>query len=190
MIIVMCLMFLFMALALSMLFSSALLLARAERTAAQKQCRASAISFAEWMDKELQKDPEYSGGEPNNLCAHIKKKFADGSWPAYSEAPGHEAEVAILTFMTTGTGTSAFPEDKFGKVEVEMYWETEDSSADPKDPQTNLVVTVKASLRGEQYSVTTRYEKSIDLIPEGTPDDDDIKVWNGWNGKWSMGERG
>ncbi len=37
MIIVMCLMFLFMALALSMLFSSAVLLARAERAAAQKQ---------------------------------------------------------------------------------------------------------------------------------------------------------
>lgn len=187
MIIVMCLMFLFMALALSMLFSSAALLARAERAAAQKQCRASAMSFAEWMDKELQKEPSYDSGTPNNLCANIKEKFADESWPAYTGEPGHEAGVAVLTYtLNSGSGTNAFPEKEFGKVEVKMYWETEDGGTDPKDPQTDLVATVKVTLRGEQFSVTTRYAKELDPIPDGAEDDAEIKIWNGWNYKWNV----
>lgn len=190
MIIVMCLMFLFMALALSMLFSSAALLARAERAAAQKQCRASAISFAEWMDKELQKEPEEDNvtGTQKNLCANIKKKFVDGSWPAYTGEPGHEAEVAVLTYaVKNGSGgTGGFPEKDFGKVEVKMYWETEEGGTDPKDPQTDLVATVKVTLRGEQFSVTTRYAKDINTIPEDAAEDAEIRIWNGWNYKWNI----
>lgn len=162
MIIVMCLMFLFMALALSMLFSSTLLLAGAQRAAAQKQCRASAVSFAEWMDKNLGKEPLYDSGDPGNLSANIKKKFDDGSWRAYTGDFEHEAEVAILTFKPDpGSGTTRFPKE-LGDLEIKMYWETENGSTDPEDLYVDLVVTVRAEVQGEQFSVTTRYGKWLE----------------------------
>lgn len=169
MIIVMCLMFLFMALSLSMLFSSAQVLARAERAASQKQSRVSAVSFAEWMDQELQNSPK-----DDNLCGCIKKRFQDKSWPAYTGDLEHEAEVAILTFSPKpGTGTGGFPKE-LGELEIKMYWETEDGGTDPEDPQVDLVVTVKAVVREEQFSVTTRYAKQLEPETEGAE-----AVWNG-----------
>lgn len=181
MIIVMCLMFLFMALALSMLFSSALLLARAERAAAQKQSRASAISFAEWMDKELEKGFEDPDKSP--LCENIKKRiYDDKNWPSYTGGFLHEADVAILKFKpdTSDTGT---PELKnLGELEVSMYWERWDGSEEStviNDPEMDLVVTVKAVVRDEQYSITTRYVKSTETLDDETSEEV-------WNGKWSM----
>lgn len=176
MIIVMCLMFLFMALALSMLFSSALLLARAECAAAQKQSRASAVSFAEWMDKELEK-----GGQ---LCIRIEDRMNANSWPSYTGGFGHEADVAVLKFKLDADK----PELKtLGELEVSMYWERWDGTAaatDKDDREVDLVVTVKAVVRDEQYSVTTRYEKLMetDELPDGTKKEE-------WKGRWSMGGR-
>lgn len=168
MIIVMCLMFLFMALALSMLFSSAVLLARAERAAAQKQSRASAVSFAEWMDGELAKEAEGA----DLISDHIKKRFDEKTWPAFTGDFEHEAEVAILTFTPDISGTSAVEE--LGELEVKMYWETEDGSTDPEDPQVDLVVTVKAVVREEKFLVTTRYSKKLEQA-EG----EEEPIWNG-----------
>lgn len=167
MIIVMCLMFLFMALALSMLFSSAQTLARAQREAARKQSRATAVSFAEWMDKQLKVTPvvDPSNTKPNNLTGWIQKKLTvDKSWHAYTGEFGGEADVAILTYRpetTKETATSGWKEEELGQVEVEMYWETEDGGTDPTAEDVNLVVTVKAVVRGEQFSVTTRYAKDV-----------------------------
>lgn len=178
MVIVMCLMFLFMALALSMLFSSAQVLARAERAAAQKQSRVSAVSFAVWMDEELQKPPAYTGGSDakgSNLCGCLEERFQEKSWPAYTGDLGHEAEVAILTFTPKqGTGTGAFPKEQLGDMEITMYWETEEGGTDPEDPQVDLVVTVKAVVQGEQFSVTTRYAKQLVPGAEG-----EEAVWSG-----------
>lgn len=173
MIIVMCLMFLFMALALSMLFSSALLLARAERAAAQKQSRVSAVSFTEWMDKELEKESA-SGG----LCNYIEERmYTTKNWPSYTGGFGHEADVAVLKFKLD---TYDNPElEKLGELEVSMYWERWDGTAaatDKDDREVDLVVTVKAVVRDEQYSVTTRYEKLMETDEE-------------WKGRWSMGGR-
>lgn len=176
MIVVICLMFLFMALALAMLFSSAQVLARAERAAAQKQSRVSAVSFAGWMDVELGNVPDYTAGDPKNLCACIEKRFQEKSWPAYTGDLGNEAEVAILTFTPkSGTGTSGFPKE-LGDLEVKMYWETEEGGTDPEDPQADLVVTVKAVVQGEQFSVTTRYAKQL------VPGADGAEA--AWNGTW------
>lgn len=180
MIIVMCLMFLFMALALSMLFSSALLLARAERAGMQKQCRASAVSFTEWMDVELEK-----GSGTGMLCKNITDRMYDDptkNWPSYTGGLGHEADVAVLKFKPD---TSGVPElEKLGELEVSMYWERWDGSAavtEKDDPEVDLVVTVKAVVKDEQYSVTTRYEKLMEAetLEDGTSKDV-------WNGKWSM----
>lgn len=172
MIIVMCLMFLFMALALSMLFSSALLLARAEKEVARKQSRVSAVSFAEWMDGELKKIPQYDSTtrEPVNLCGNIKKRLIEDNWPAYTGGLGHEEEVAVLTFTPKIQGTSNIR--PLGDLEVKMYWETEEGGIDPKDLYVDLVVTVKAVVQDEQYSVTTRYSKALD-----DPENADA-VWN------------
>lgn len=180
MIIVMCLMFLFMALALSMLFSSAMLLARAERSAAQKQSRASAVSFMEWMEKSLA-EPPAGGDNPSNLSGHVKKRIEGGGWPSYSPGNvGHEAAVATRTFTPVSpNATSEFPNDKVGDLEVQMYWETEDGGTDPNDPDVELVVTVKAVVRNEQYSVTTRYNKTQPDEAEGSE----------WDGTWNVGGR-
>ena len=179
MIIVMCLMFLFMALALSMLFSSAQTLARAEREAARKQSRASAVSFAEWIDGELEEPPSMDGtGKPNNLSGWMKKRLVglaegeNGTWPAYTGELGGEADVAILTYTPVVNGTSPLREKELGQWEVKMYWETEDGGIDPNASDVNLVVTVKAVVQGEQFSVTTRYAKTL-----GT-DEKWIGTWN------------
>lgn len=178
MIIVMCLMFLFMALALSMLFSSALLLARAERAAAQKQSRVSAISFTEWMDKELE-----NGGQ---LCYRIEDRMIANSWPSYTGGFGHEADVAVLKFKPDTGDTSELKD--LGELEVSMYWERWDGTAaatEKDDREVDLVVTVKAVVRDEQYSVTTRYEKLMETeeeLPDGTTKEE-------WKGRWSMGGR-
>lgn len=180
MIIVMCLMFLFMALALSMLFSSAQTLARSQREAARKQSRASAVSFAEWIDAELKKAPHNKAdgtGTPDNLSGWTKKRLADDrSWPAYTGGLEGEAEVAVLTYRPYITGTSELKEAELGQLEVKMYWETEDGGTDPDAPDVNLVVTVKAVVQGEQFSVTTRYAKNLD--------DHDV-----WDGTWNVGGR-
>lgn len=173
MIIVMCLMFLFMALALSMLFSSALLLARAERAAAQKQSRASAVSFAEWMDKELENE--------GKLCHEIEDRMKADSWPSYTGGFGHEADVAVRKLKLDADK----PELKnLGELEVSMYWERWDGTAaatEKDDREVDLVVTVKAVVRDEQYSVTTRYEKLMetDELPDGTKKEE-------WKGRWRM----
>lgn len=171
MIIVMCLMFLFMALALSMLFSSALVFARAEQAGMQKQSRVSALSFAEWMDKELAK-----GSSSGMLCKMIENRiYIDRNWPAYTGDFGHEESVAVLKFTPD---TEAVPElEKLGDLEISMYWETEDGRVDPaiEDEDVELVVTVKAVVRDKRFSVTTRYEKT-----PGSPS---------WDGSWSVGGR-
>lgn len=179
MIIVMCLMFLFMALALSMLFSSAQTLARAEREAARKQSRATAVSFAEWIDAELKELPDPNSSSPNNLAGWIKKRLEEKSWPAYTGDFGGEAAVAVLTYRpetTKETATSGWEEEELGELEVKMYWETESGGTDPEAPDINLVITVKDVVRGEQFSVTTRYAKTLD--PYGN-----------WNGTWNVGGR-
>lgn len=176
MIIVMCLMFLFMALALSMLFSSALLLSRAERAGMQKQSRASAVSFTEWMDKELA-----NGSAASGLCNKIQERIYNTDsgkrWPSYNpDLIGHEAAVAVLKFEPDTT--SAPDMEKLGDLEVSMYWETEDGRAySNNDMEDNvyLVVTVKAVVKDEQYSITTRYIKHIADSGEGP-----------WDGKWSL----
>lgn len=175
MIIVMCLMFLFMALALSMLFSSAQTLARAQREAARKQSRASAVSFAEWIDEELEKAPSQDDAEnrPNNLSGWVKKRLLDGNWPAYTGELEGEEEVAVLTYTPKVSGTSPLKEKELGQWEVKMYWETEDGGRDPNASDVNLVITVKAVVRGEQFSVTTRYAKNLD-------------VSDNWSGTWNM----
>lgn len=169
MIIVMCLMFLFMALALAMLFSATQTLARAEREAARKQCRASAVSFAEWIDEELRITPDQSG-----LSYRIKKRLLGeeetNRWPAYTGGLEGEAEVAILTFSPVLSGTT--PLKELGDLEVKMYWETEEGGRDPEDPDVNLVVTVKAVVEEEQFSVTTRYAKTLEN--------------DAWNGTWNV----
>lgn len=174
MIIVMCLMFLFMALAFSVLFSSAQTLARAQREAARKQSRASAVSFAEWIDEELKALPDEA---QKKLSYQIRERLLNetNKWPSYTGELEGEVEVAVLTFTPKmGTGAaSAFKEEEFGQLEVKMYWEAEDGSRDPKAPGVNLVVTVKATVRGEQFSVTTRYAKSLDAA-------------NDWDGTWHI----
>lgn len=174
MIVVMCLMFLFMALALSMLFSSAQTLARAEREAARKQSRATAVSFAEWMDVQLDEAPGSGGEKPNNLTGWIQKRLVDDkSWPAYTGELGGEAEVAILSYRPKAGGTSGWNEEELGQLEVKMYWETESGGTAPEAKDVNLVVTVKDVVRGEQFSMTTRYAKNLD-------DSDN------WDGTWNM----
>lgn len=175
MIIVMCLMFLFMALALSMLFSSAQTLARAGREAAGKQSRASSVSFAEWIDEEVGRLPANGAeGKPNNLSGWIKKRLLDDrSWPAYTGGLEGEEEVAILTYRLYVSETSGLKEEELGQLEVKMYWEAEDGGIDPEALDVNLVVTVKAVVRGEQFSVTTRYAKNLDDL-------------DGWDGTWNM----
>lgn len=177
MIIVMCLMFLFMALALSMLFSSAQTLARAQREAARKQSRATAVSFAEWMDAKLKEAPGMDGSKPNNLTGWIKKRLVDDKdvkrWPPYTGELEGEAEVAVLTYRPKTGGTSGWNEAELGQLEVKMYWEAEDGGTDPEAEDVNLVVTVKDVVQGEQFSVTTRYAKN----------------WNdssGWDGTWNV----
>lgn len=169
MIIVICLMFLFMALALSMLFSSAQTLARAEREAARRQSRASAVSFAEWMDEELKIKPDVPG-----LSRNIKRRLLgeEGTkkWPSYTGGLEGEAEVAILTFSPVQPETS--PLKELGDLEVKMYWETEEGERDPEDPDVNLVVTVKAVVEEEPFSVTTRYAKTL--------------VDDTWDGTWNV----
>lgn len=172
MIIVMCLMFLFMALALSMLFSSAQTLARAEREAARKQSRATAVSFAEWMDAKLKEGPGTDGSKPNNLTGWIQTRLLAGSWPPYTGELEGEAEVAVLTYRPKTGGTSGWNEAELGQLEVKMYWEAEDGGTDPEAEDVNLVVTVKDVVRGEQFSVTTRYAKNWDDS-------------SGWDGAWN-----
>lgn len=174
MIIVMCLMFLFMALALSMLFSSALLLARAERAGMQKQSRASAVSFAEWMDEELAKGSDDSSG--SKLCKTIQDQiYTNKTWLSYNpDRIGHDAAVAVRKLKPDTTDATEL--EKLGDLEVSMYWETDDGRANSEDKDEEgvyLVVTVKAVVKGEQYSITTHYEKNME---GGTT----------WNGKWSI----
>ena len=58
-----------------------------------------------------------------------------------------------------------------------MYWQTKDELED-SDEERELVIVITAETAGEKYSITTRYDPTLEDDEAGGG----FKVWNGsWN---------
>jgi hypothetical protein len=182
MIVVLCLMALFMALALSLLLASSLSMSRANQTYSQEQCRISAISFSKALE-------EYLGSDTNQLTVSIRQEIEHQRWPYYDEedTSGAHNEMNAMKYFSADNTFKPQVEEQAGTIKVKMYWETNDEEAvnDPDNPDygdSELVVVVTCSLKKQEYNVTTRYRATVENENPDADPPGEKKVWDGtWN---------
>ncbi|MEF9840476.1 MAG: hypothetical protein RR791_05925 [Lachnospiraceae bacterium] len=145
MIVVLCLLALFMALGLSVLFASSLSVSRANLSYTREQCRISAISLSKQVEDEL-KDPGTA------ITQYIWREIETNNWQAYNEESQND-EIAKRTYhMTMDSELLA----KTGDMTMKMYWQVADEIEKVNQNYT-LVVCITSKKGEEQYSVTTEY---------------------------------
>lgn len=201
-VIVVCVSAFLVAFALAMVYSSGLLLARANRRLEQERSYRLAQSFAQTLDAELKKyeKPNILGGTdsaPSESFYNYAYKFLEGTYGEYD--PDHPDETI---FHYTAASPAGIDKDKYGVIKVVMYKEANqeqdvDMSGEisPQDVDTVLdkriiryifTVEVTASLNGVSYSYSTEYRQmaayKVDFTYKGNP------VY--WDGQWHRGSQG
>ncbi|MBS7009303.1 hypothetical protein [Anaerostipes sp.] len=166
---VMCILCVFMAVALIMILVSYQVLTNAQQSAVKDQCRISAVSFNKILEKEIT-SPEGQGTSDDNIRYFLYDQIKNDKWVYYNEKEeGHGEKEA---FRTLDIDMIQSAKDTLGEIQVTMYWESEkDAPAD----QTVLVTKVSSSSRKQEYHITTRYSLKIST--------DDPEQWT-WAVKW------
>lgn len=203
-VIVVCVSVFLMAFALAMVYSSGLLLARANRRLEQERSYRLAQSFAQTLDAELKKyeQPGILGGTgmgvaPVGSFYDYAYKFLEGTYGEFD--PDHPDETIFHYTAASPAGTD---KDKYGAIKVILYKEANqeqdvDMSGEisPQDVDTVLdkriiryifTVEVTANLNGVSYSYSTEYRQmaayKVDFTYQGTP-----VYWDG--SQWHKGSQ-
>lgn len=171
MIVVLCLMSLFLVLALSLILAASQSVNKAGQRYYQEQSRILAVSFSKQVEREL-------GNADSTVCHYVKEQLEKG-WPYYDPEDvtgSHNRARAVKTLPVSVESPGKTAVKEAGIMTAVMYWQTKDELQD-SDEERELVIVITAETAGEKYSITTRYDPTLE-------DDDESgrKVWNGsWN---------
>lgn len=201
-VIVVCVSAFLMAFALAMLYSSGLLLARANRRLEQERSYRLAQSFAQSLDAELKKynKPSALGGAdsaPNDSFYEYVYKFLEGTYGEYD--PDHPDETVFHYTAASPTGTDM---DKYGTIRVVMYKEVNqeqdvDMSGEIGPEEADAIINegiiryiftveVTADLDGVSCSYSTEYRQKasykVNFMYNGSQ-----VFWK--DGKWHSGSQ-
>lgn len=166
MIAVLCIMAIFLTLCLSMLLTSSVLLQNAQNRLYEEQCKISALS----MSQELQREIEDSSSSFYGFLQDAIAVDAAAKWPYLNGGElnhGENAPGVVRRFGVSG----ADPQGA-GAVSALMFWEFE-HGGDVSD--IFLHVEVTAEKNGEKYTIVSIYNPSV------------AQGETGWN--WSLSER-
>lgn len=176
---VLCILCILAAFVLAMVFSSYQVLTQAQRAATKEQCRMSAVTFSEQFQKMLEEDISEDDTVLNETQKYLHNKlFVENSWKYYNKDEENHSDKKDVTLNFNaelpGTGRA-----NVGDMSIKMYWEWNEDDSNSDQYQTIvLVVKVKSSLRGQQYTSTTQYELR-------KPDTDTIDWADTSNWKWA-----
>lgn len=180
---VLCILCILAAFVLAMVFSSYQVLTRAQRAATKEQCRMSSVTFEEQFQKMLEEDSSEDDTVLNEAQKYFYNKiFVEKSWKYYNKEEENHSDKEEVTkvFNAALPGTSR---ENVGDVTIKMYWEWNEEDSNNAQYQTIvLVVKVKSSLRGQQYTSTTQYE--LRKPDTDTTDWNDTSNWK-WAHSWS-----
>ena len=172
MIVVLCLMSLFLVLALSLILAASQSVNKAGQRYYQEQSRILAISFSKQVEREL-------GNADSTACIYVKDQLEKG-WPYYDSEDvtgSHNKVRAVKTLPVTVESSGGNAVKEAGTLTAVMYWQTKDELED-SDEERELVIVIAAETAGEKYSITTRYDPTLEDDEAGGG----FKVWNGsWN---------
>lgn len=165
---VLCIMCVFTALALSMLFASYQVLHHSQQIMTKEQCHVLAVTFSQQLDNEIIKT-----GDQDGIRKYIKDtmtKDNGNDWLYFAEDESGHAKKDVIKNVSAKMNSDT--ETKAGNLNIGMYWKKIQSS-EAYDNRL-LVVEVTAKLRGEQYRITNEYRLSNgSSSPEST--------WNWYN---------
>lgn len=155
---VMCILCVFMAVALIMIMVSYQVLTNAQQSAVKDQCRISAVSFNKILQNEIT-DAKGQGTTDDNIRYFLYDQIKNDKWVYYNDKEdGHGEKEA---FRTLDIGMIQSAKDTLGEIQVTIYWESEKDA--PLD-QTVLVTRVSSSSRKQEYHITTRYSLKISKV--------------------------
>lgn len=166
---VMCILCIFMAIALIMVLVSYQVLTNAQQSAVKDQCRISAVSFNRILEKEIT-DSKGQGTEADNIRYFLYDQIKNNKWVYYNDKEEGHGEKEAYRILDTEMIQSA--KDTLGEIQVTMYWESEKDA--PLD-QAVLVTKVSAVSRKQEYHITTRYSLKISTS--------EPEQWN-WAARW------
>lgn len=202
-VIVVCVSAFLMAFALAMVYSSGLLLARANRRLEQERSYRLAQSFAQTLDAELKKyeKPSILGdtdGAPIGSFYDYAYKFLEGTYGEYD--PDHPDETIFHYTAASPDGTD---KNKYGVIKVVLYKEADqDQDVDmsgeisPGEAATVLdkriiryifTVEVTANLNSVSYSYSTEYRQMAAYKVDFKKQDGTPIYWDG--AQWHAGSQ-
>ncbi|MEG1505003.1 MAG: hypothetical protein RR369_01515 [Lachnospiraceae bacterium] len=154
---VLCILCAFMTFVLAMILTSYQVLNRAQRSATKEQCRLSAITFSQELEKVLEEDHPEDEQKLNGLQTYIWEQVTT-NWPYYNaEEEGHKDKKTVSRPLELKIIPDITPQS--GQLKATMYWEFDNASAEKAMFQNAvLVVKVTSTLRNQSYTVTTQYE--------------------------------
>lgn len=190
-VIVVCVSAFLMAFALAIVYSSGLLLSRANRRLEQERCYQLAQSFAGTLDKELKKysnpkiDPTDSQSAPDKSFYRYAYQFLEGRYGEFD--PEHPDETI---FHYTAAKPDGVDDGKYGEIKVALYKEADQDQDDAMSGEIGdgtsvdsiinngivryiFTVEVTANLKGVSYSYSTEYRQmatyDVRFTHNGTP---------------------
>lgn len=191
-VIVVCVSAFLMAFALAMLYTSGLLLSRANRRLEQERSYQLAQSFAKVLEQELKADYDKPENAPENSFYRYVYNFLEGRYGEYD--PDHPDETI---FHYTAALPDGVDTEKYGTIKVVMYKEAnQDQDAEMsgelvKDQSVDDVlnngiarytftVEVTAEVGGVSYSYSTVYQQMATYEVSFKHDGKNIL----WDGSW------
>lgn len=162
---VLCVMCIFTALALSMLFAAYQVLHHSQQIMTKEQCHVLAETFSKELDKEIVMPDDSEG-----IRKYIKDAMTQeggSAWSGYDKKENEEgsgpSKAEVTKHIKADMGEST--ETKAGTLDIGMYWKKANGTV----PYENriLVVEVTAKLRGEQYQIVNEYRLQSGSLAEG-----------------------
>lgn len=184
---VMCVLFIFMALILSMTLAAYQVLAHTYQYAAKEQCRVTAMDYDRILEQHLQLQTNVEKTNPYKISCQladpIVKYTADASgaeaWSYYNkEEPGHDDKETLSKKISSQfyiNSTTGYALNNMGNVSISAYWKFSEAELkhvddtgkkSPEYSKITLVVTTTCELRKQKYTITSEYKPNL-IEPTG-----------------------
>lgn len=157
---VLCVMCIFAALALSMLFAAYQVLHHSQQIMTKEQCHVLADTFSKEVSGEITSAEDDTTG----LRGYIKRTMADDSWTYFDKEEAGHAKEDVIKKIDAQMGNGEL-EKKSGTLEIGLYWKRIGGSEAYE--KRILVAEVTAKLRGEQYQIVSEYRLKPESVSEG-----------------------
>ena len=160
MIMVLCVMAVFLALAVSILLAGSVAMNVAKQSALAEQCKVQAVTFSNVVDAAME-------DKDSDICQYLKQQISGGGWNSFDESNQDSAAAAIREYSIDNT---YFP------MEMEMYWTVGDNqtiapgsvgNAQGSYDQIFLFIDVICSMDDSKYQVQSRYRLADNTLTEG-----------------------